>query len=177
MRASNAKGRPMLFQAVHRRAVAALAALCVLGGCIDAETLRQARLEAQEQHRLTEIDLGAYSIALPHKPGEPDRGVVDFHAFGQVTRSEHDELAATLAERAPELRAKMLLAVRSLPPQHFEDPDLAALRAGIAKVVNEVAEEQLVEHVGFYRYAPTFHSAASVCVGQTEGLRPGLLTR
>ena len=147
----------MRIQTIHQRAAAALAALSLLGGCIDAETLRQARHAAQEKRRLTEIDLGAFSIALPHKPGETGQGAVDFHAFGQVTRSEHDELLATLAERAPELRAKMLLAVRSLPPQQFEDPDLAALRAGIAKVVNEVAEEQLVKSVGFYRYAPTLH--------------------
>lgn len=140
-----------------RRASALIAAAGLLTGCLDAETLRQAREKAQENFQLAEVDLGAFSIALPHKPGAKDQGAVDFHAFGEVTRNERDELVATLAARAPQLRAKMLLAIRSLPPQQFEDPDLDALRAGIARVVNEVAEEQVVKNVGFYRYSPAPH--------------------
>ena len=147
----------MLIQAIHRRAAAMFAATMLLSGCLDADALRQARQEAQDKFRLAEVDLGEFSVALPHKPGEPNRGAVDFHAFGKVARNERDELVAILAARAPELRAKMLLAIRAFSPQQFEDPNLDELRAGIAKVVNEVAEEQLVKNVGFYRYAPTLH--------------------
>lgn len=129
----------------------------MLPGCLDAETLRHARDKAQESAQLAEVDLGAFSIALPHKPGEPSHGVIDFHAFGEVTRHDHDELATLLESRAPKLRAKMLLAIRSLAPQQFEEPNLKALRTNIAAVVNEVAEDTLVKNVGFYRYSQAAH--------------------
>jgi hypothetical protein len=148
----------MSHHAIHRRTAAAFAATALLlAGCIDAETLREARHKASQGAQFAEVDLGAFSIALPHKPGEANHGAIDFHAFGEVTRNERDELTALLASHAPELRAKMLLAIRSLPPQQYEDPGLDALRAGIAQVVNDVAEKRLVNSVGFYRYSPAAH--------------------
>jgi hypothetical protein len=140
-----------------RRLALLAAGAIMLTGCVDAEALREARNKERNKSRLVEVDLGAFRVALPHKPGEPPSGLIDFHAFGEVKLADRKALAKALEDHAPELRARMLVAIRSLSDQEIEDPQLSALRTGIAEVVNGGRQTKLVENVGFYRFSYTIH--------------------
>lgn len=136
-------------------AVMTLAGAVVLTGCLDADALKESRSKAREEIKLAEIDLGEFRVSLPHQPGEPGAGLVDFHAFGEVTHGDHQATAKSLAECVPELRAALLLCIRGLSPEQLEDPQLADLRSSIADVVNRSLDKKLVQSVGFYRFSFT----------------------
>jgi hypothetical protein len=54
--------------------------------------------------------------------------------------------------RGAELRAKLLVEVRSMDPRTFEEAQLATLRNAIAAVINDTLGRRVVKQVGFYRF-------------------------
>ena len=146
--------RSQISFSVRTWTVAALAALPALGGCYDAESLLQARHDQQNVSKMAEVDLGEFCVSLPHMPGHAGPAAVDFHAFGQVARADQALVARVLKTRGPELRASMLVLMRTLTEEQLQQPQLEPLRAGIAQVVNGALDDKLVKNVGFYRYSP-----------------------
>lgn len=128
-------------------------ALLPLAGCYDTAALLKARQESRELVQTDEVDLGAYRITLPHKLGEAIDNSVDFHVFGQVARGDRQAIDDALRMRGAELRAKMLVEVRTMDPRTFEEAKLSTLRQAIADVINDTLGRRVVKHVGFYRFA------------------------
>lgn len=128
------------------------AIVAVLAGCYDADKLLRQRAEVESGTRLEEVDLGEYRVTLPHVLGDATDSVVDFHAFGQVTRRDRDKLATALAAREPELRSKLLLMLRGLPDAAYEEPKLTALRQQIAEAINRSLDKNMIKQVGFFRF-------------------------
>jgi hypothetical protein len=135
----------------------ALAALLAVAapGCYDRDAIVEARHEETKLVPLKEIDVGEFRITLPHSPGAPGGGVVEFHAFGQVAARDSDDVAGALALNAPELRYRVLLLVRSLTRQELDEPTLTTLRAGIAEVANSALDKKRIKNIGFYRFSFT----------------------
>jgi hypothetical protein len=134
---------------------AALATLAALAGCYNAEALQHARRAETNLVQLAEVDLGAFHITLPQATGEAGGCVVDFHAFGRVARRDQNKVAKALVERGPELRSLMLLALRGMTAEQFEEPTLQSLRGAIARAINQALEKQHVKNVGFYEFSYT----------------------
>ena len=130
-----------------------IALLPLLAGCYDAAVLRQERNDAAEVLRMEEIDLGEFSITLPHILGEATDYLVDFHVFGYVKSGDREKVAHALALRGPELRSRMLVKIRSLDDDDFDEPKLSKLRQSVAEVINDAVKEHVVQRVGFYHYA------------------------
>jgi hypothetical protein len=145
------------FRRCGRRALpgAALAAACTLAlpGCFDGGAIAQAHQEETDLVRMDEIDIGEFRITLPHAPGEPGGGVVEFQAFGQVPARDREKVAKALALNAPELRYRVLLAVRLLTRGQLEEPNLRTLRGQLTKLANGALDEKLIKSVGFYRFS------------------------
>ena len=133
-------------------ALGVCAGCCSLAGCYDAEALVDARRAVAVRARLVEVDLGEYSITLPRPYKEFERAQVNFHAFGQVAHRDLKAAEATLKARAPDLRHRLLLAVRQMDMQEIGDPALEALRKTITEAVNEMLAEKPVQSVGFYSF-------------------------
>jgi hypothetical protein len=131
----------------------ALAAMAALVGCYDAEALQHARHEETTLAKLAEVDLGAFHVTLPQATSEAGGCVVDFHAFGRVAHRDHAKVAQELAARRPELRSRMLLAMRGLTAQELEEPTLASLRDAIAGAINGALDKETVKNVGFYSFS------------------------
>jgi hypothetical protein len=139
---------------IHRTALSLLLAAAPLAfGCYNAEALRKSRSEAAKVISMEEIDLGEFAISLPHLLGNAEDSMVEFHVFGRVESRDRAKVARTLETRGPELRSRMLIAVRSLSDADFDEPKLTKLRQSIADVVNGALQEKLVKKVGFYNYA------------------------
>jgi len=119
-------------------------------GCFDAEQITAARRDAANGLKLVEVDLGEYRITLPKLPGDEGGGIIDFHAFGQVTARDKASLEAELAQRAPEMRHRMLLAVRGLPETCIDEPELDSLRESVGLVVNQMLGDDVIQDIGFY---------------------------
>ena len=116
--------------------VLAWALLAAAPGCIDSQALVQAQQHESSLARFEEIEVGKFRVTLPQTPGEPSRGVVEFHAFGQVVVRDRDKVAKALKLNEPELRYRVLMAVRSLTRCQLEEPNLHTLRGQIAQVAN-----------------------------------------
>jgi len=106
---------------------------------------------------MEEIEIGAFRITLPRAEGARSGGVVEFQVFGQVPARERDKVAKALTLNAPELRYRVVLAVRSLSHAELEEPNLHTLRASIAKLANAALEEKVIRNVGFYQFSFTTH--------------------
>lgn len=137
---------------IGRRFIA-MAWLSLVCGCYNAEVLRKERSDAAEVLRMEEINLGEFSITLPHILGEATDYLVDFHVFGYVKSGDREKVAHALALRGPELRSRMLVKVRSLNDADFDEPKLTKLRQGVAEVINDALKEQVIQRVGFYHYS------------------------
>lgn len=133
----------------------ALLGLAALAGCYDSEAMKASRHDDATVTKLAEVDLGKFHVTLPLATGDTGGGVVDFHAFGRVSRRDLPAVAKAVEERRSELRSHMLLAIRSATSKQFEEPKLDALREEIAKVINGALEKGRVKNVGFYRFSFT----------------------
>jgi flagellar basal body-associated protein FliL len=133
------------------RALAALA-LLVAPGCFDRSALEQAQQQETDLVRAAEIELGEFRITLPHEPGTRARGVVEFKAFGRVAARDRDKVAKALAMTGPELRYRVLMAVRALTPKQLEEPTLQTLRGQLVKLANASLDKQVITSVGFYKF-------------------------
>jgi flagellar basal body-associated protein FliL len=144
-------------QLMNARQILAIALLTApaLAGCYNAEALHKERQEADTAISLEEVDLGAFRITLPHILGDASDSVVDFHAFGQVALRDKKETEHELESRGPELRSRMLVAIRALNDSHLEEPKLSTLRKNIADVINGALDRKVVKQVGFYRFTFT----------------------
>lgn len=137
--------------ATHWAIWTALTCLAALTGCFDAERLTKARRDIANGYMLVEVDLGEYHVPLPTLPNMPGGGVIDFHAFAQVANREKKSVQEQLAPREPELRHRILLAVRELDQTQIDQPELNSLREAVAAVVNGMLPEEPIQGVGFYR--------------------------
>jgi flagellar basal body-associated protein FliL len=133
--------------------LAAIALLLSLAGCYDTAALLKARQDSRDLNQMDEVDLGAYRITLPHTLGEATDNLIDFHVFGQVTRGDRQAIDDALQMRGAELRAKLLVEVRSMDLHAFEEAQLATLRSAIAAVINDTLGRRVVKQVGFYRFS------------------------
>jgi hypothetical protein len=140
--------------ALRRVRVLALVTCLVaaLSGCYDGSALVQAQHDEVNLVRMDEIDIGKFRITLPRAPGAPGGGVVEFHAFGQVARRDHDDVAAAFKLNGPELRYRVLLLVRSLERKDLDEPKLQRLRDDIATLANASLEHKMIKNVGFYSF-------------------------
>jgi hypothetical protein len=127
--------------------------LPLLAGCYNADALLHQHSEADAVLRMEEIDLGEFSITLPHVLGQATDYLVDFHVFGYVKSGDREKVTHALALRGPELRSHMLMKVRSLHDADFDEPKLSKLRESVAEVINGALKEQVVQRVGFYHYS------------------------
>lgn len=130
----------------------ALGACSGLSGCYDAKALVDARRAVAVRARLVEVDLGEYRVTLPKPFTELERAEVNFHAFGQVAHRDFAKAKKTIDQFAPDLRHRLLLAVRQMRMAEIADPSLQTLRKNIAEAVNEMVEGNPVQSVGFYSF-------------------------
>lgn len=121
-------------------------------GCYDAAALLKSRREAHDAVAHEEIDLGKFSIVLPHAAGAAGGKKIEFHAFGHVARSDRSAVSGALTDSAAKLHSHMLMSVRSLSSSELEEPQLDSLRRRIAEVVNSSLDGQRIENVGFYEF-------------------------
>lgn len=153
---NDCKDKHMLTSATSNAVARILFAACVLlplAGCYDTAALLKARQDSRDLLQMDEVDLGSYRITLPHTLGEATDNLIDFHVFGQVTRGDRQAIDDALQMRGAELRAKMLVEVRSMDPRTFEEAKLATLRKAIAAVINDTLGRRVVKQVGFYRFS------------------------
>jgi hypothetical protein len=150
-----AKGPRALGRHVGGLLGAAALAAAMLAGCYDGDALRRQHAEAVSRVELEEIDLGAFTIALPHVLGDASDRIVDFHAFGSVATGDRDAIAQALQSRTAELRWRMLVTIRAMGAAKFAEPQLASLRRSIAEVINAAVGKELVKSVGFYSFTFT----------------------
>lgn len=130
----------------------ALVAFSALVGCYDAKALIEARRAVAVRARLVEIDLGEYRVTLPRPYTELERAEVNFHVFGQVSHNDLANAKQSLEEFGPDLRHRLLLAVRQMKMTEIADPSLTSLRESITNTVNEMIEGDPVKSVGFYSF-------------------------
>ena len=145
--------KPKLSISCQWQAWAAVGALAALVGCYDIEALEQARHEETNLVKLAEVDLGAFHVTLPQATSEAGGCVVDFHAFGRVASRDQAKVAQELEERRPELRSRMLLALRAMTAEELEEPSLDSLRESIAAAINQALDKKRVKNVGFYSFS------------------------
>lgn len=137
------------------RQVAIVGVVCLLGGCFDANNMIASRRELAKLARMEEIDLGAFRVSLPQMPNATSSAVVDFHAFGQVVNSKARAVSKAVEQHGPELRYRMLLAVRELNLTELEEPSLDTLRKNIEQVVNDTLPGDSIQSIGLYRFSLT----------------------
>jgi flagellar basal body-associated protein FliL len=124
-----------------------------LSGCYNSDALLKQHSEAAKHVQMEEVDLGAFSVCLPHTLGNATDHIVEFHVFGQVESQHREKVDAALDQRNPELRSRMLIAIRKLEQADFDEPKLTKLRKAIAEVINGAVHEKLVRKVGFYHFS------------------------
>ena len=137
-------------------ALALLLVLCGtswMTGCFDAEAMIDSRKKMVQLTRLEEVDLGSFRVTLPYQPQSNYSFVVDFHAFGRVTHSNYKKVTRIIERRGPELKHRMLIAVRELELQELQEPTLDTLRINIEQVVNEALVDHPMQAIGFYRFS------------------------
>ena len=124
-----------------------------LAGCYDGGELVDSRQKEIDLVRMDEIEIGEFRVTLPRADGTPGGGVVEFSAFGQVSRHDRDEAAKALEFNRSELRDRVLLLVRSLSREDLAEPKLQKVRDGIAALANSTFDKQLVRNIGFYNFS------------------------
>jgi hypothetical protein len=140
-------------RALPSRLLLALAAAPALLGCYNADALLKQRTEAAQHIQMEEVDLGVFSVCLPHTLGNATDHIVEFHVFGQVESQRREKVDAALDLRNAEIRSRMLIAIRKLQRRDFDEPKLTKLRETIAGVINGAVNEPLVKKVGFYHFS------------------------
>lgn len=146
----HSRRQPQFHQALCSAGV--LAVLSVLPGCIDADSIIEARRSSSIQIRLEEVDLGEYRVSLPRPDDQLEVAEVQFHAFGHVAHRDMKSVRTLLEDRGPELRHNLLMQVRQLTLRQIEDPNLTELREHIVKTINGNLEGEPLQSVGFYRF-------------------------
>jgi hypothetical protein len=131
----------------------ALALPSALPGCYNADALLKQHSEAAQHIQMEEVDLGEFSVCLPHTLGNAMDHIVEFHVFGQVESRERQKVDAALLLRSAELKSRMLIAIRKLERADFDEATLTKLRNTVAEVLNGALSEKLVKKVGFYHYS------------------------
>jgi hypothetical protein len=131
----------------------ALLAASTLAGCYNSDVLLKQHSEAARHIQMEEVDLGQFSVCLPHTLGNATDHIVEFHVFGQVESQQREKVDAALELRNAELRSRMLIAIRRLERIDFDEPKLSKLRKTVADVLNGALNEPLVKKVGFYHYS------------------------
>jgi hypothetical protein len=134
-------------------ACAAAAATSALPGCYNADSLLEKHNEANKHVEMEVVDLGEFSVCLPHTLGNATDHIVEFHVFGHVDSQHREKLDAALDLRNAELRSRMLIAIRKLQQTDFDEPRLTKLRTSIAEVINVALDDKLIKKVGFYHYS------------------------
>jgi hypothetical protein len=153
--------RTFAMEPSFRRTPALLVALawatCIppLTGCFDGGAVVEAQQHESAQVRMDEIAIGQFRITLPQVPGALSGGTVEFQAFGRVAARDRDKVFKGLLLNAPELRHRVLLAVRGLTPKQLEEPNLATLRSELTKLANAALDEKLIKSVGFQKFSFT----------------------
>ena len=112
-----------------------VAMLPVVAGCYDAHALAAATRKNAESLALDKVDVGVFHVTLPQKPGESAPGVVDFHAFAKTARRNQSQVEKVLKIRGPEIRANILVAVRSLKAEQLAEPTFVAVRRELVEVM------------------------------------------
>jgi hypothetical protein len=131
----------------------ALLAAPTLSGCYNSDILLKQHSDAARHIQMEEVDLGEFSVCLPHTLGNATDHIVEFHVFGQVESQQREKVDAALELRNAELRSRMLIAIRKLERIDFDEPKLSKLRETVAEVLNGALNEPLVKKVGFYHYS------------------------
>ena len=126
--------------------------VCISGGCYDEKALIEARKTLALRSRLEEVDLGEFRITMPKPYSELERAEVFFHAFGRVANKDLRSVNELIAKNGPELKHRLLLAVRQMHLDELKDPGLKAVRASIRKSFNATIEGDPVQTVGFYEF-------------------------
>lgn len=148
--APSRRGRPALFAGV-----AWAACTLPLAGCFDSGAIVEAQQHESDGVRTDEIPIGQFRITLPQAPGALGGGIVEFQAYGQVAARDREKVAKALLLNAPELRHRVLLAVRALTPKQLEEPNLTTLRAELTKLSNAALDKKLIRSVGFQKFSFT----------------------
>jgi hypothetical protein len=148
---------PAMRRAIHPPRVRGwmLAALiaATAPGCYNADILLHQRSQTSKHSQMEEVDLGEFSVCLPHTLGDATDHIVEFHVFGYVESQRREKIDAALDLRNAELRWRMLIAIRKLEQSDFDEPELTKLRNTVADVINGAVSEQLIRKVGFYHYS------------------------
>lgn len=144
----------MTLKLLNRSTIPSLLALaaCLQVGCVDAEGMINRRREIARGMRLEQVDLGKFHITLPPKTPDGKGGVLNFHAFVQVTHRDREQVQVIVGENIPRLRHHMLMAVRRFSADDLTEPELIALRKELVDAVNEPFEEPVVKEAGFYKF-------------------------
>jgi len=139
---------PALIENINRLCL--VLALAPLSGCLNAEAMIQSRRVTTVRQSLVEVDLGEVCVTLPRPAKGANVAEFRVHAFGRVSDRDRDHVVQAIETHGPELRHRLLLAVRQLSMEHFEEPDLQTLRTQIIEVVNGAILEEPLQSVGFY---------------------------
>jgi hypothetical protein len=131
-------------------APALLVALSLSTGCYDGEALINDVRSAALRTRLVEIDLGSYRTTMPRTRNESEATEIELHIFGTVPRYRVPAIEKVLAADGYRLRHETIAAVRKATAAELAEPDLAALRARLEKVINARLADASVKSIGFY---------------------------
>ncbi len=128
-------------------------ACVLLCGCLDANAMIEARRKVAILARLEEVDLGKFRLTLSRPIQSDEMAEIHFHAFGQVANRDVDEVTEALENYGPELRHRLLLAVRKLKLKELEDANLELLRQEIATIINETLPGEPLQSVGINQFS------------------------
>lgn len=120
-------------------------------GCYDGDALMKEAHSAVLTATLAEVDLGEFVTTLPRDHESGDLTTLNLHLFGTVTRANLSAVEKQLKGDNYKLRHETLAALRRSTRDELSDPTLAALRARILTVVNQVIADAPVKDVGFYQ--------------------------
>ena len=113
----------------------------------------EARRKVAILARLEEVDLGKFRLTLSRPIQSDEMAEIHFHAFGQVANRDVDEVTEALENYGPELRHRLLLAVRKLKLKELEDANLELLRQEIATIINETLPGEPLQSVGINQFS------------------------
>lgn len=127
-------------------------AIGTVSGCYDETALIEARKAVVKRSRLEEVDLGEYRVTMPKPFSDMERAEVFFHAFGRVANKDLESVNKLIEQNGPELKHRMLLAVRQMHMEEIKDPNLKAVRESIKNSFNGTIEGDPIQTVGFYEF-------------------------
>lgn len=126
--------------------------VCSLAGCYDEQVLIEARKAVAIRSRLEEVDLGRFRVTMPKPYSELERAEISFHAFGRVANKDLDSVSDLIDKNGPELKHRLLLAVRQMHLDEMKDPALKSVRESIKESFNKTIEGEPIQTVGFYEF-------------------------